>query len=94
MNNINEALAALATATNPARAARAATVPVTGLKLATFDGTIVEASAFTGENGKYATRISFMPRRAVRCTCPDCVNRKVVCKHVAALATAVAALVS
>jgi len=94
MNNINEALAALATATNPARAARASTVPVAGFKITTFDGAIVEASAFTGENGKYATRVSFLPRRAVNCTCPDCVNRKVVCKHVAAVAAHLAGMVS
>ena len=92
--NINDALTALTAATNPVRAARASTVAVTGLKLATFDGTIVEASAFTGENGKYATRISFMPRRTVNCTCPDATQRKVPCKHTAALANAVAALVS
>lgn len=92
--NLNDALTALATATNPARAARAATVPVSGLKLATFDGAIVEVTAFTGENGKYATRISFLPRRAVACTCADATQRKVPCKHTAAVAAQLAALVS
>ena len=92
--NLTAALTALATATNPARAARAATVAVTSFKLATFDGEIVEASAFTGEGGKYATRVTFMPRRGVNCTCPDATQRRVPCKHVAAVAAHLAAMVA
>lgn len=93
MNNITDALTALAKIIDPARAARAADVKVTSVKLATFDGVIVEASAFTGENGKYATRISFLPRRAVACSCPDAHQRRVPCKHVSALAGQLAELV-
>lgn len=87
-NTVTAALAALAAVTDPARAARAATVEVESVKLSISGATLVGVTARTGEGGKYNTRIVFAPRRGFHCSCPDAAKR-VVCKHVAALAARV-----
>jgi hypothetical protein len=90
---VSAALRALAGVTDPARAVRAATVTVESLKLSLNGATITGVSARTGEGGKYATRIVFAPRRGFHCTCPDFQQRKVACKHVAALAARVGEMI-
>jgi hypothetical protein len=73
------------------RAHRAPTVKVSGVQVKTTfipnngGGIPVVATAVTGEGG-YQTRITFHPKPAFHCTCPDFQQRKHACKHVAALA--------
>ena len=86
------ALNALVRVMDPARAQRAASVEVEGLKLSLNGSVLVGVTARTGEGGKYATRISFAPR-GFHCTCPDATQRKVACKHVSALAARLAGMV-
>lgn len=93
MNKIADALKDLARITDPARAARANTVQVTNLHLDVTGASVTGCTAVTGDAG-YCTRIKFWPRRAVSCTCPDATQRKVACKHVAALASKLADLVN
>ena len=74
------------------RAQRAPNVSVSNVSLTTQmlpDGSGVPgvATATTGEKG-YKTRITFQPKQGFNCTCPDLQNRKMACKHVAALAVA------
>ena len=88
-NNVTAALAALVRVMDPARAARAATVEVEGLKLSLSGATLVGITARTGEGGKYATRITLAPRRGFHCSCPDA-KRRAACKHVSALAARLA----
>lgn len=92
-NNVTAALAALVRVMDPARAARAGSVEVEGVKLSLNGTTLTGVTARTGEGGKYNTRIVFAPRRAVACTCPDATQRKVACKHVSALAARLAGMV-
>ena len=92
-NNVTSALRALAGVTDPARAARAASVTVEGVKLSLNGATLVGVTARTGEGGKYNTRIVFAPRRGFHCTCPDVAKRGVACKHVAALAARVGEMI-
>jgi uncharacterized Zn finger protein len=92
-STVTAALRALAGVTDPARAARAATVTVEGVKLSLNGATLVGVTARTGEGSKYATRISFAPRRGFHCTCPDVAKRGVACKHVAALAARVGEMI-
>lgn len=91
-NNVTSALAALVRVMDPARAARAGSVEVEGLKLSLAGATLTGVSARTGEGGKYATRITLAPRRGFHCSCPDA-KRKVACKHVSALAARLAGMV-
>ena len=92
-STVTAALRALAGVTDPARAARAATVTVEGVKLSLSGTTLTGVTARTGEGGKYSTRISFAPRRGFHCTCPDVAKRGVACKHVAALAARVGEMI-
>ena len=48
------------------------------------EGRILSCSATTG-TGSYNTRITFHPKAAYGCSCPDWDQRRHVCKHVAAL---------
>lgn len=93
-NTIVASLTALAAVTDPARAARAGTVEVEGVKLSLAGSSITGVTARTGEGGKYATRITLAPRRGFNCTCPDATQRRVACKHVSALAARLATLVA
>jgi uncharacterized Zn finger protein len=93
-NNVTAALRALVAVTDPTRAARAGAVAVEGVKLSLSGATITGVTARTGEGGKYTTRIVLAPRRGFHCTCPDCTQRRVACKHVAALAAQLATLVA
>jgi uncharacterized Zn finger protein len=92
-STVSAALAALVRVMDPARAQRAASVEVEGLKLSLNGATLNGVSARTGEGGKYNTRIVFAPRRSVACSCPDATQRKVACKHVSALAARLAGMV-
>lgn len=92
-STVTAALRALAGVTDPARTARAASVTVEGVKLSLNGATLVGVTARTGEGSKYATRIVFAPRRGFHCTCPDATQRKVACKHVAALAARVGEMI-
>jgi len=92
-STVSAALRALAGVTDPARAVRAATVTVESVKLSLNGATLNGVTARTGEGGKYATRITLGPRRGFHCTCPDCTQRKVACKHVAALAARVGEMI-
>ena len=92
-STVTAALAALVRVMDPARAVRAATVTVESVKLSLSGATLNGVTARTGEGGKYNTRISFAPRRGFHCTCPDFQQRKVACKHVAALAARLAGMV-
>lgn len=92
-STVSAALNALVRVMDPARAARAGTVEVEGLKLSLKGATLNGVSARTGEGGKYATRIVIAPRRGFHCTCPDATQRKVACKHVSALAARLAGMV-
>jgi uncharacterized Zn finger protein len=92
-STVADALSALARVMDPARAQRAASVEVEGLKLSLNGATLTGVTARTGEGGKYATRITLGPRRSVACSCPDATQRKVACKHVAALAARLAGMV-
>lgn len=49
------------------------------------DNQILGASARTGTGG-YSTAMTFHPRTAHKCTCPDWDKRRRACKHVLALA--------
>ena len=91
-STVTSALNALVRVMDPARAARAATVEVEGVKLSLNGATLVGITARTGEGGKYATRITLAPRRGFHCTCPDA-KRKVACKHVSAVAARLAGMV-
>lgn len=86
----NALLDRLETQVMASRAQRASNVRVSDVKLATQtlsdgSGIPVQVTAKTGDKG-YNTRITFHPRQGVNCTCPDLQNRKMACKHVAALA--------
>lgn len=72
------------------RAQRAPKVRVSDVRITTQtlpdgSGIAVQATATTGDKG-YNTLIRFHPRQSVNCTCPDLQNRRMACKHVAALA--------
>ena len=91
-STVTSALNALVRVMDPARAARAATVEVEGVKLSLSGATLVGITARTGEGGKYATRITLAPRRGFHCSCPDA-KRRVACKHVSAVAARLAGMV-
>ena len=73
------------------RAQRAPTVKVVGVRVITNtlpgnEGIPVQVTAKTGDNGQYDSRITFHPKQGFNCTCPDLQQRRLACKHVAALA--------
>lgn len=75
----------------PSRAQRAPDVKVSKVLIQTRtlprnEGTVVWATAQTGDALQYTTRIGFHPNQVVHCTCPDLKQRRLPCKHVAALA--------
>jgi hypothetical protein len=87
----NTLLDRLDAAVPQSRAQRAPSVKVSKVQIKTTylpnngGGIPVVATGITGEKN-YATRITFHPKQGFHCTCPDSMQRKVACKHVAALA--------
>jgi hypothetical protein len=73
------------------RAQRAPNVKVNTVAIKTTvlpngSGTPTQVSAKTGDQGQYDTRINLSPKQGFHCTCPDLQQRRLACKHVAALA--------
>lgn len=72
------------------RAQRAPSVKVVAVRISTValptEGIPVQVTAKTGDTGQYNSRITFHPKQGFNCSCPDLQQRKMACKHVAALA--------